>query len=94
MAQRVKDLALSLPWTGSVSGWENSTCLRYTSLFPPPPRRLKDYLFVSFFLFFFFFVFSRATPRAYGGSQARSPNGALADDLCHSHSNAKSRLCL
>ena len=29
------------------------------------------YLFIFFiFLFFYFFVFSRATPKAYGGSQA------------------------
>ena len=40
--------------------------------------------------FFFFFVFCllRATPTAYGGSQARGPVGALATSLHHSHSNA------
>ena len=30
------------------------------------------------FFFFFFFVFSRATPAAYGGSQARGLIGAIA----------------
>ena len=37
--------------------------------------------------FFFFFVFSRATPEAYGGSQARGLIGAVASVLCHSLSN-------
>ena len=41
---------------------------------------------------FFFFVsaFSRGTPVAYGGSQARGLIGALASGLHHSHSNAGS----
>ena len=33
--------------------------------------------------FLFFFLF-RATPEEYGGSQARSPIGAVAAGLCHS----------
>ena len=41
------------------------------------------------FLFFFFFLF-RATPVAYGGSQARGPIEAVAASLRHSHSNARS----
>ena len=46
--------------------------------------------FLSFFLFFFFglFPFSWAAPTAYGGSQARSPTGAVATGLRHSHSNS------
>ena len=39
-----------------------------------------------FFLLFFF----RATPAAYGSSQARSRIKATAGGLCHSYSNAKS----
>jgi len=35
----------------------------------------------------FFFGFSRATPAAYGGSQARGLIGAVATGLCQSHSN-------
>ena len=35
----------------------------------------------------FFWVFSRPTPAAYGGSQARGPIGAVASGLHHSHSN-------
>ena len=38
----------------------------------------------------FFFVFSRATPMAYGGSQARDLIGTVASSLCHSYSNAGS----
>ena len=46
----------------------------------------------NFFFFFFFglFVFSRAAPKAYGGSQARGLIGAVATSLSHSHSNAES----
>ena len=36
------------------------------------------------------FFFFRATPAAYGGSQARSPIGAVAAGLQHSHSNTRS----
>ena len=43
-----------------------------------------------FFLEGGFFVFSRATPVAYGGSQARGLKGAVAAGLRHSHSNAGS----
>ena len=44
-------------------------------------------------LFFFFGLF-RATPMAYGGSQARDQIGAAADSLCHSHSNVGSEPAL
>ena len=33
----------------------------------------------------------RATPKAYGSSQARGPIGAVAASLCQSHSNARSK---
>ena len=36
------------------------------------------------------FLLFRATPTAYGGSQARGPIGATAAGLRHSHSNARS----
>ena len=42
------------------------------------------------FLFFCLFAFPRATPMAYGGSQARGQIGAVATGLHHSHSNAGS----
>uniref|UniRef100_A0A4X1T5W7 Secreted protein n=1 Tax=Sus scrofa TaxID=9823 RepID=A0A4X1T5W7_PIG len=44
--------------------------------------------------FFFFFAFSRAIPVSYGGSQARGLIGAVATDLCQSHSNVGSESCL
>jgi len=43
---------------------------------------------VSFSFFFFFFAFSRTTPVAYGGSQAKDLIGAVAAGLHQSHSNA------
>ena len=39
--------------------------------------------------FFFSFLLFRATPVAYGGSQARGRIRATAADLRHSHSNAR-----
>ena len=44
--------------------------------------------------FFFFLSFSRATPEAHGGSQAKGPVGAVAAGLCHSHSNTRAELHL
>ena len=41
-----------------------------------------------FFCLFFSFSLFRATPTAYGGSQARGPIGATAAGLFHSHSKA------
>ena len=50
--------------------------------------------FLSSFLFFCLFVFSRASPLAYGGSQARGLIGAEAASLHQSHSNSGSELHL
>ena len=44
--------------------------------------------------FFFFFCFFRATPAAYGGSQAKGLIEATAAGLHHSHSNTRSELHL
>ena len=38
------------------------------------------------FIFYFYFAFSRATPVAHGGSQARGRVGAVAAGLHQSHS--------
>ena len=46
------------------------------------------------FVFFFFFAFSRATPTAYGGSQARGLIGGVAASLHQSHGNMGSKLRL
>ena len=40
-----------------------------------------------FIYLFSLFAFSRATPVAYGGSQAKGLIRAVATDLCQSHSN-------
>ena len=55
-----------------------------------PDTRFEE----NFFFFFGLFVFSRATPKVYGGSQARDLMGAVAASLHQSHSNADpSRVC-
>ena len=48
------------------------------------------FILFYFILFFCLFAFSRATPMAYGGSQARGPIGVTAAGLHHSHSNSGS----
>ena len=45
-------------------------------------------------IIFFIFCLFRATPMAYGCSQARSQVGAVAASLCQNHSNARSKPCL
>ena len=47
-------------------------------------------LFYSFVISILIFCLFRATPAAYGGSQATGRIGAVAADLHHRHSNAKS----
>ena len=51
-------------------------------------------LFIRTPVTLFVLSFSRATPMAFGGSQARGLIGAVAARLCHSHSNARSELRL
>ena len=52
-------------------------------------------LLPSFYLFIYLFILLfRATPMAYRSSQARGWIRALATGLCHSHSNAGSKLRL
>ena len=46
---------------------------------------------IASFILFYFLLF-RAALMAYGGSQARDPNGAVAAGLHHSHRNAGSQL--
>ena len=47
-------------------------------------------IFILFLFVFVFFAFSRAALKAYGGSQARGPVGAVDASLRHSHSNVGS----
>ena len=51
-----------------------------------------DYVVLVFI--YLFFAFSRATPAAYGGSQAQGRIGATAAGLHHSHSKAGSKTSL
>ena len=52
---------------------------------------LPSFSFLFFLYLFCLFAFPRAAPKAYGGSQARGGIRAVAADLCHSHSNARSK---
>ena len=56
---------------------------------PRFPGRILFILYIYLFIFCLF-AFSRATPVAYGGSQARGQIGAVADGLHHSHSHVGS----
>ena len=47
-------------------------------------------IFYLFIIYLSFFAFSRATPAAYGGSQARGLIEAVATGLHQSHSNSGS----
>ena len=50
---------------------------------------IKTSIYLSIYLFNV-----RAAPVAYGGSQARGRNGAIAAGLYHRHGNARSKPCL
>ena len=54
---------------------------------------MRGFFVFLFFLFFFVLLF-RATPSAYGSSQARGQIRATAASLHHSHSNTGSKLGL
>ena len=60
-------------------------------------QAFKFYLFIyaKFYVFIYLsFCLLRAAPLAYGCSQARGLIGAGAAGLHHSHSDARSELCL
>ena len=59
-----------------------------------PPVTVSPLVILNLILKTFFFCLFRATSEAYGGSQTRGQIGAVAADLCHTHSNARSELCL
>lgn len=59
----------------------------------PPFKILLKLSNIKFTILTFFFSF-RASPLAYGDSQARGLIGATTASLHHSHSNARSKLCL
>ena len=55
-----------------------------------PQRELHKFLLFLFYVFIYFLLF-RATPGAYGSSQARRQMGIAAAVLHHRHSNARSK---
>ena len=58
-----------------------------TTLDPQPtvPQENSNFsIFIYLFIYFCLFAFSRATPAAYGGSQARGLNRDVAAGLHHS----------
>ena len=84
VAQYVKapmlSLLESLLWCSFDTWPRNLACLGC--------RQKQFYLFICLFCLF------RATPMAYGGSQARGLIGAVAIGLHHSHSDIGSEPCL
>ena len=76
-------------WTSRLNTSEQSKVSKHSYL-------LRDVVFFRYcvvFLFvclFVFLPFSRATPAAYGGSQARGLIGAVAAGLPQNHSNVGS----
>ena len=72
-------------------------CLIWGFICSSLPNSLRFKVILFFFCFVLFclvFLLFRATPMAYGSSQARSQIRATDAGLCHSHSNAGSELCL
>ena len=51
-------------------------------------------LLLLLLLLYYYYLLFRAAPVGHGGSQARSRIGAVAANLRHSHSNARSKLHL
>ena len=98
-------LDISCKWSHTLCGflvW--LLCLAYVLSFHPCCSLLSvlhSFLWLScipldedttfVYSFFFFFLLFRATPLAYGSSQARGQIGAIAASYSHSHSNAKSK---
>ena len=89
--KRVGRCCLGCWWVEGEGSWVPPSHLRR----PKGLNRIRiplmpcPYFSFSFFFFFFFLLF-RATPVAYGGSQARDRTGTTAAGLHHSHSNTGS----
>ena len=78
---------------------KNSFFYRFVPLYPANMSQttmkglpwMRSQMFIKCFFVCLFSVFFRAAPAAYGNSQARSPIGATAADLHHSHSHSNAR---
>ena len=69
---------------------KNNLCVRL----PIINNFTSDYFLIVCFRDFFFFCLFRAASTAYGVSQARGQNGAVAAGHSHSHSSVGSEPCL
>ena len=59
-----------------------------------PKARTYSFIYLFMYVCMYVFLLFRATPAAYGSSQAKGQIRALAADLRHSHSNVGSELHL
>ena len=87
-----KDVPLWCREGGKGALWEQPPVVHVVSCTAAEVTFFFVCLFVFGFLGFFFclFAISWAAPKAYGGSQAKGPIGAVATGLCQSHSNTGS----
>ena len=77
---------------------QQSFCSFTLLFFPNPLKELSSVsyffkIYFSIYLLIYFCLF-RATPMAYGSSQAKEQIGAIAAGLNHSHGNVGSESCL
>ena len=84
----VKSFWLSLWW---VRHWDESLCGKLSWWLYTDHCIHAAIVFLLFIYLFCLFAFSRATPTAPGGSQARGLIGATTAGLRHSHGNARSK---
>ena len=88
--------AVLVPLLGSEAGEEFLSGTRSLSEVALSELFFKSFCFYLylFLKFLFIYLLFRATPAAYGGSQARGPIGVAAAGLHYSHSHAGSELHL
>ena len=90
VTQQVEDLALSLLWVWLLlwhrfNPWTRN--FQMPQVRPTKMVKMANFILCTYFYCFFF----RATPKAYGSSQARGRTGAGAAGLHHNDSNVRSK---